>query len=51
MTEKNKRKAKLKEMRLRAGTFIGFRPKKERPKKGTYNRLEEKRKEKEEWGL
>ena len=51
MTEKNKRKAKLKEMRLRAGTFIGFRPKREHPKQGAYNRLEEKRKEKEEWGL
>ena len=46
MTEKNKRKAKLKEMRLRAGTFIGKKQKKERPKKGAYNRLEEKIKEK-----
>ena len=32
MTEKNRRKAELKERRLKAGTFIGCRPRREIPK-------------------
>lgn len=32
MTEKNRRKAELKERRLKAGTFIGCRPRREVPK-------------------
>lgn len=32
MTEKNRRKVELKERRLKAGTFIGCRPRREVPK-------------------